>query len=297
MLGVNLNSSIENWSRYISPGFRAHEPSVLCLGAGQSSSNRRGFNKRRLVTHAVAIVTEGRGGFEQWSPVARRVDVIAPAVIWVFPGVEHRYGPARSGWRENWVLFRGPGVGSFEQLGLLSRSHPVLNLEHHPEEIDSLFSALRKALDATDAAAQLRASLLTQRILLAIDDVRVREPQQSLLESFAASVHERIPMPERARRLGVSLSRLQRVITDASGRPPSELAIELRISRAQALLAESNATVATIAAQVGYDDAAYFSRLFTARVGVPPRDFRHQQRRVPLIGDARTDQGMRSKEG
>jgi AraC-like DNA-binding protein len=47
-----------------------------------------------------------------------------------------------------------------------------------------------------------------------------------------------------------------------------------RLNEAKTLLAESDLPIATIARQVGYDDPAYFSRLFSARVGQSPREFR-----------------------
>jgi AraC-like DNA-binding protein len=48
-----------------------------------------------------------------------------------------------------------------------------------------------------------------------------------------------------------------------------------RLNEAKALLADSGLTIAAIARQVGYGDPAYFSRLFSARVGLSPRAFRH----------------------
>ncbi|WP_184737702.1 AraC family transcriptional regulator [Arthrobacter sp. AZCC_0090] len=42
-----------------------------------------------------------------------------------------------------------------------------------------------------------------------------------------------------------------------------------------------------MASRVGYEDPAYFTRLFTQHVGVAPTEFRRQQSRLPgLAPDA-----------
>ena len=47
-----------------------------------------------------------------------------------------------------------------------------------------------------------------------------------------------------------------------------------RIERAKVLLSNADHSVAAIGQHVGYSDAAYFSRLFRAHVGVSPQVFR-----------------------
>lgn len=42
--------------------------------------------------------------------------------------------------------------------------------------------------------------------------------------------------------------------------------------------AATDQAVAQVAGTVGYDDPAYFTRVFTRNIGVPPREFRQQQK-------------------
>ncbi|MFE1793688.1 helix-turn-helix domain-containing protein, partial [Streptomyces sp. NPDC059525] len=51
----------------------------------------------------------------------------------------------------------------------------------------------------------------------------------------------------------------------------------IRLTRAKELLARTDLPVAGIARRVGYEDPAYFSRLFSRRVGMAPVRFRAQQ--------------------
>src|SRR5699024_11950040 len=98
--------------------------SLSCRGAGeQAGSLRHTRARRRLATHALVFVTEGSGQFV--GEDGRRQGVQAPAVMWLFPGVPHDYGPDRQGWREHWVLFEGIGARAMESVGAWSRSAPV----------------------------------------------------------------------------------------------------------------------------------------------------------------------------
>jgi transcriptional regulator GlxA family with amidase domain len=71
------------------------------------------------------------------------------------------------------------------------------------------------------------------------------------------------------------------VRTGAQQRPRDYL-LTIRLNRAKDLLAATDLPVASVARRVGYEDPAYFTRLFTRRAGLPPREFRTQQfRGVP----------------
>lgn len=67
------------------------------------------------------------------------------------------------------------------------------------------------------------------------------------------------------------LSNLYKTYT---GRNISDYITELRVERAKALLAESQAKVQEVALAVGFDTAGYFTRFFKKHVGVTPQEFR-----------------------
>jgi AraC family transcriptional activator of pobA len=83
-----------------------------------------------------------------------------------------------------------------------------------------------------------------------------------------------LDMGSYARRLGVSSSRLRRACRSVTGQPPVRLLQERLILEAKRLLIYSNMTVAETAYYLGFDDPAYFSRVFKAREGCSPGVFR-----------------------
>lgn len=73
--------------------------------------------------------------------------------------------------------------------------------------------------------------------------------------------------------LGVHPNHFATAIRAASGLPPGDWIRARLVLEAQCLLAASAQGVKQIAAELGYDDEAYFSRLFKKAVGVSPRDY------------------------
>jgi AraC-like DNA-binding protein len=62
------------------------------------------------------------------------------------------------------------------------------------------------------------------------------------------------------------------------GVPVLRYQTEVRMARARELLDTSTAAISTIAAEVGYSDPFYFSRLFSAIHGTTPRQYRSQHK-------------------
>jgi AraC-like DNA-binding protein len=85
------------------------------------------------------------------------------------------------------------------------------------------------------------------------------------------------PIKVSLRELGTSYYHQERVFRKEYGISPSEYVNALRVERIKTLLRETELPVARVAREVGFDDAAYFSRFFSARAGCSPREFRKQQ--------------------
>jgi AraC-like DNA-binding protein len=77
-----------------------------------------------------------------------------------------------------------------------------------------------------------------------------------------------------AGRAAMSVAHFSERFKTQTGMSPMAYVIHLRMQRAAALLQWAEASVAEIAARVGYEDAYYFSRLFRSVFGVSPRAYR-----------------------
>jgi AraC-like DNA-binding protein len=143
---------------------------------------------------------------------------------------------------------------------------------------------------AAEWARRPRHSVVALRLLLQLIVARLEEcarenqPGEAALDASGRLYHRFREVLERGFRsekspaayageLGVHPNHLATAVRAATGRPPGEWIRARVILEAQCLLANTLQSVKAVATELGYDDEAYFSRLFKKSVGVAPRDY------------------------
>ncbi|WP_274361990.1 AraC family transcriptional regulator [Paenibacillus thermotolerans] len=82
----------------------------------------------------------------------------------------------------------------------------------------------------------------------------------------------------------LSPRQLNRVFKEETGMTIFEMIHNIRVEKAKQLLSESDEKVITIAGNIGYEDPAFFNRLFQRKVGCPPgkyREIAQKEYRIP----------------
>ncbi len=102
--------------------------------------------------------------------------------------------------------------------------------------------------------------------------------KRRLMRRFITRLNSRYASPDTVRDyaqdLGVTPTHLTRVCRETGGKPATRFIQEKVIEEARHRLAESNEKIARIADELGFQTPAYFSRVFTRRVGMSPRQYR-----------------------
>ena len=80
-----------------------------------------------------------------------------------------------------------------------------------------------------------------------------------------------------AKALGVSVTQLRAACRTVVRQPPTMLIQDRIVIEAKRILIYTDATVSAAAYRLGFDDPAYFSRLFQKRTGLSPRAFRNRR--------------------
>ncbi|WP_223623681.1 AraC family transcriptional regulator [Microbacterium sp. EST19A] len=275
---------MDNWAIYANPARALTDVTIACLGAGEYRGSHEGFRGRKLRSHAVVVISEGSGWYS--SPLTGEIRVEAPALLWLFPGVAHGYGPHRAGWTEHWVLFSGAATGALDELGAWRRAAPVVSLDRMPESLPTTFERLHEHLADGSSVGALRASAASYGWIADLAAMTMPDSAPDLIDALTRGATRQVSMETRAHELGMSVPQLRSATVSATGLTPLQVLIESRLARAQSLLVETDLEVSIIAQQVGFDDPSYFSRQFTQRLGSSPSRFRREQRRMPSLADA-----------
>lgn len=112
------------------------------------------------------------------------------------------------------------------------------------------------------------------------DDPRSRKAGQ--IEQFRNLVNAQFRkhrgVDDYARQLGLTAGHLGRLCRDALGMSPLDVINARVVHEAQRELAYSTLSVKQVAAELGYDDEAYFGRFFKKHTGQRPTEFREMAR-------------------
>lgn len=195
-------------------------------------------------------------------------------------GQAHAYqADAKQPWSIYWVHYDGRLAAQFSDF--LAMDAPVVQLGALPSlvaEFESLL-ALRHAGYAlppfVHGASLLKALLtgLTGSIARA-----AREAGNMDLAALNALMQRRLDatlnLDELAREAHLSKYHFVRRFRELTGHTPIQHFIYLKMQHACRLLDGTEEPVKRVAAQVGYDDPYYFSRLFKRVIGVSPQQYR-----------------------
>ncbi len=109
-------------------------------------------------------------------------------------------------------------------------------------------------------------------------DGRIRRAMDFLSCRFAKPVN----FQEAAEHCGLSLSRFGHLFREQTGETPGQFVERQRVEHARQLLAFTSRSIASIAGEVGYESAFYFSNRFRKQVGCSPREYRTKLHAKPF---------------
>jgi AraC-like DNA-binding protein len=267
----------QTWMRYFTPGPVHHRLGLVCLGVGLQHGALPTVGPRVIDHHVAVVISGGRGWFRHRS--GPPVPVAAPALLWITPGAEHHYAPdPDDGWDEAFVDFTGPATTAYTELGYIEPDRPLTPLRDGAAA-HRIITRIARAARTGNPLLEVETSAAVHELLVTLRRSRADTSGDGspVLDALARDAFLPLAVAEHAARHGMTLAELRAAVRRAAGCSPKDYLLAIRLGRAKDLLAATDLPVSVVARRVGYHDPAYFSRLFTRRVGVAPIRFRAQQ--------------------
>lgn len=242
---------------------------------------------RVLQSYQIILISAGTGIFEcaAFSGIQR---VEPGTLIVLFPGVWHRYQPAKeTGWTEHWIECQGPVFDSATREGLIHPRRSLLKpgILH---DFDDCFARCHSLARIDAVANQDLLSTLGVHLLALLSYLRrgergftrtIDDVVQRAHTLISLRCQEPLNLPALAKELGVGYSNLRHSFQSRMGVSLREHYLNTRIQKGQEFLLNTGKSVKEIAELLGFDSASHFSTQFKQRFGKSPVDWRSKMAR------------------
>jgi AraC-like DNA-binding protein len=237
---------------------------------------------RVLDEYQLIYISRGQGFFESLKCGAQ--EVREGTVLLLFPDEWHRFKPdKKTGWDEFWVGFKGKIIENLAAQQFLSKENPILDIGLH-ESIIQLFTDIIEKTKEERTGYQPLVSGIVMHLLGEIYSLTKQqsftpEDNTAAIITKAAiilrtNIDNNIMMEKVAEELNVSYAWFRKAFKNYTGIAPHQYMLQLRIENARMLLSDPSHSIKEIAAQLNFESAFYFSRLFKEKMGVGPEQYR-----------------------
>ena len=215
---------------------------------------RHSFGPYARSNYVIHVVLDGEGVLESRG---KKRKIGRDHAFILYPGETTTYWADRSDpWFYCWIGFHGESADRVVESMGFTKDDPVVKVRES-EEIGQL---VRKMIGTKelDLDGQLR--------------------RYAYMMMFFSDL-----IADVAERIGISRSYLVKLMKQEMGMSPQEFLIATRMKRASEFLIRTDDSIRSVADECGYDDALAFSKVFKAKFGVNPSEYRlrYRERTAP----------------
>jgi AraC-like DNA-binding protein len=195
-----------------------------------------------------------------------------------------RYGADESDpWTIYWVHFSGRDMDTFNRsfgIGMFDGPQQILFNEKGLQIWNTMYQNLEMGF-SKDNLTNTNLCLYNLIATFLYPDRQVNEKKQDTKDLvndtilyMQSELHRQLTVEDMALKHGLSTSYFSNLFRKATGMPPLDYFIHLKLQKACLLLYSSEIKIKKVATEVGYDDPYYFSRLFKKYMKVSPDQYR-----------------------
>ena len=251
---------------------------------------RHSFGPYARSNYVIHVVLDGEGVLESRG---KKRKISRDHAFILFPGETTTYWADRSDpWYYCWIGFHGETADRVVESMGFTKDDPVVKVRES-EEIGQLVRKMigTKELDLDGQLRRYAYMMMFFSDLIADGEqgkngelpLQVISYAEYAARYISNHYREKIRIRELAERIGISRSYLVKLMKQEMGMSPQEFLIATRMKRASEFLIRTDDSIRSVADECGYDDALAFSKVFKAKFGVNPSEYRlrYRERTAP----------------
>jgi len=260
---------------------------IIDLGHYPHASKHHTHRKNGCPENILIYCTDGAG----WVRNSKGRHEVNPNSFFILPqNTEHEYGASEQDpWSIYWIRFGGNGLSNLNDLTFVKH---CFEPKHFPYKTDAiqLFNEMFGVLEqgySKQYLVYVNMLLVNYLTLFLFQQGSVIKKEttnphdiiiQKAIGYMQANLHHPVITSELSIAAGCSSSHLSNLFKRSTGYSPINYFNHLKVQKACQQFYATDALVKEVAAQLGYDDPYYFSRLFTKLMGVSPKQYKKRNK-------------------
>lgn len=231
--------------------------------------------------HLVGYVTSGHGYLQIGHSLEAIYEIGPGSLWWIPPNVPHYYYAAPDQpWSVYWAhLQKSEATNIYNLIGF--HEEPVVQIGVSMDQIqgfERILSSLNHESSSVSqlvaASASLRAWLCEAAVILEQEGDR-REPLvERANKVFADNLRQKFSLEDIAAEFHLSKFHFSRKYKKLTGKSPANAFMEYKINHACELIQRDESNISQISYQLGFNDEAYFAKVFAKYIGLSPSKYR-----------------------
>jgi AraC-like DNA-binding protein len=242
---------------------------------------------RTLDELQLIYIVKGRGVFARSNE--ENIEVSCGSVMIVRPHEWHRYRPHQEeGWMEYWFGIKGPLIDQLLEGGQIPKDIDILRVGLREDFVQHFLDIEHQLQERSPMAQQICATaglhLLTKA--LSAHDINDNKDGHEVMKQavirMLQSAENQVDLQALSKELDMSYDLFRRHFKNYTGMSPRQYHLQVKIQRACELLNQSQLSINAISERLHFDSSFYFSRLFKARMGQSPLQWRKSLASKPI---------------
>lgn len=246
---------------------------------------------RILPEYQIIIIAQGKGIFE--SMQTKQVEISKGNIIFLFPGIWHRYRPyENSGWKEYWLSWNGERLYRMTQKGILNPSEPVSKAQNTDDVMQS-FNKIMELVKSRPAENPNILSAYAMEILALTMENKINrstDKDANLSDTYNKSVddpmvfqavqmiwnhsHRNFQIDDVIETLPVTRRTLERKFREVLNCSIGSEITRCRIERAKQMLSSTTLPIKQVALAAGFSSTNWMTKVFKSQLGTTPLKYK-----------------------